>query len=257
MPEITAYDEGTPCWIDLATPDVAGAMEFYARLFGWAYLGTGERGGGYQLATLRGKQVAAIGPKPPDQPGPSAWTTYLWSHNADAAAQRVTKAGGTLFAGPFDVPGAGRTAIAADPTGAVFGIWQGVGHRGAQLANEPGAFIWNENLNDEPAAARAFYEAVFGYTYERYGDWVAEYDVFKVNGEIRGGIGGKPPQIPAGTPNFWNTYFGVADTDAAVALVHGGGGRVLLEPADTPMGRMAVITDRGGAQLSIIAPRPV
>jgi predicted enzyme related to lactoylglutathione lyase len=252
MAEMTSYDEGAPCWVDLGAPDVDQAKEFYTKLFGWAYIDTGEAGGGYQLATLRGKQVAGLGPKP-QNPGPSAWTVYLWVNDAAAAAARVNEAGGTVFMQPMDVPNAGRVAVVADSTGAVFGLWQGREHRGAQLANEPGSFTWNENLNEDPAKARAFYEQAFGYSYEELGDWAGEYHVFKINGEVRGGIGAKPPQVPAGTANYWNTYFSVTDTDASVAVVQRNGGVALLPPFDTPVGRMAVVTDPGGAQFSLIA----
>jgi uncharacterized protein len=257
MTEFTGYDEGTPCWVDLMTPDLEGAKEFYTALFGWAYLDTGEASGHYQLATLRGRQVAGLGQQPPGQESPITWNTYLWSEDADAAAKRIAAAGGSILMPPDDVPNSGRLAIAADSTGAVFGIWQGREHRGAQLANEPGSFTWNENLNDDPAAAREFYRAAFDFTYEKAEDGEVEYDTFKVAGEVRGGIGAKPPAISAGAPNFWNTYFAVADTDAAVAAVVRGGGSVLRAPFDTPFGRMAAVTDPAGAPFCLSAvPEP-
>lgn len=254
MAEFTGYDEGTPCWVDLMTPDLERAKRFYAGLFGWEYLDTGEAGGGYQLATVNGKQVAGMGQQQPEQAGqPSVWVTYLWADDADQVGDRVDKAGGTVFMGPMDVPGAGRMSLALDATGAAFGIWQGREHRGAQLANEPGSFTWNENLSDDPARAREFYRLAFGYDYENFPDWPVEYDMFKVRGETRGGIGAKPASVPPGAPSFWNTYFSVADTDAAVAAAVSGGGSVMLPATDTPVGRMAVLTDVGGASFSIIS----
>jgi predicted enzyme related to lactoylglutathione lyase len=253
MAEFTEYDEGTPCWVDLMTPDLERAKRFYGELFGWEFTDTGEEGGHYHLATKNGKQVAGIGPKQPDQPGPAVWVTYLWADDADAVSQRVNKAGGNVFMGPMDVPGAGRMALAADSTGAVFGVWQGREHRGSQLANEPGSFTWNENLNDNPTAARSFYEQVFDYEYDKFPDFPGEYHTFKVKGRQRGGIGAKPAQIPAGTPNFWNTYFSVADSDAAVAAVTRLGGKVMVPPTDTSVGRMAVVEDVAGTGFSIIS----
>ena len=35
MPERTSYEPGTPSWVDLTTPDPAGAKIFYGELFGW------------------------------------------------------------------------------------------------------------------------------------------------------------------------------------------------------------------------------
>ena len=256
MPETNGYKEGVPCWVDVMIPDVGAAKRFYTELFGWTYLDTGPAGGGYQLATLNGKQVAGIGQKQPDQPGPSVWVTYLWADDADAAGARIAAAGGNVFMGPMDVPGAGRLALALDSAGAVFGIWQGREHRGAQLANEPGTFSWNENLSDSPDKAREFYRQAFGYTYEKFPDWPVEYDMFKVGGEVRGGVGAKPDSIPPGAPNFWNTYFSVADADAAVAAVTRNGGTVMFPPMDTPVGRMAAVTDPGGAGFCVISMPP-
>ena len=253
MAEFTGYDEGSPCWVDLMTPDLERAKHFYGELFGWRFEDSGEEFGHYNLALKDGKVVAGIGPQQPGQPGPAAWVTYLWADDADTVAARVVKAGGKVFMGPMDVPNAGRMALALDTTGAAFGIWQGREHRGAQLANEPGSFTWNENLNDEPAKARSFYEQVFGYTYESMPDWPGEYHMFKVKDEVRGGVGAKPGEVPAGVPNFWNTYFSVADADAAVATVTRNGGSVAQGPFDTPVGRMAVVLDPGGTQFSLIA----
>lgn len=253
MVEFTGYDEGTPCWVDLMTPDLERGKKFYTELFGWQYIDTGEAGGGYQLATVNGKTVAGIGQKSPDQPGPALWVTYLWADDADAVGQRITKAGGNVFMGPMDVPTAGRMALAMDASNAVFGLWQGREHRGSELGNEPGSFTWNEQLSDDPAKARAFYEQVFGYTYEKFPDWPGEYHSFKVKGQVRGGLGAKPPQIAAGGPNFWNTYFSVADTDAAVAKSTANGGSVMLPAMDTSVGRMAVVVDPMGTEFSIIA----
>ena len=256
MTDFTGYDEGTPCWIDLMAPDLERAKHFYAELFGWDYFDTGEAGGGYLLASVNGKQVAGLGQKQPDQPGPSVWVTYLWADDADAAGDRIAKAGGNVFMGPMDVPGAGRLALAMDSTNALFGVWQGREHKGAQLANAPGSFTWNENLNDEPGKAREFYQHVFGYEYEKFPDWPGEYDMFKVHGTVRGGIGAKPQGMPPGAPNFWNTYFSVADADAAVDTITRGGGSVMFPPMDTPVGRMAGVSDPGGAGFCVISAPP-
>ena len=45
---------------------------------------------------------------------------------------------------------AGRMTVAQDPTGAIFGVWQAGTHHGAELANEPGSFQWNELETRDP-----------------------------------------------------------------------------------------------------------
>ncbi|HEV2344088.1 MAG TPA: VOC family protein, partial [Actinocrinis sp.] len=88
---------------------------------------------------------------------------------------------------------------------------------------------------------------------DKFPDFPGEYHTFKIKGQQRGGIGAKPAQIPAGTPNFWNTYFSVADVDAAVTTVTRIGGKVMLPPTDMSVGRMAVVEDMAGSGFSIIS----
>ena len=57
-------------------------------------------------------------------------------------------------------------AVFADPTGAVFGIWQPGTFLGAELVNEPGALAWNELNTRDLAGAKEFYGAVFGWAFE-------------------------------------------------------------------------------------------
>ncbi|MGH3670407.1 MAG: hypothetical protein ACRDSH_07200, partial [Pseudonocardiaceae bacterium] len=36
------WPSGTPCWVDLAVPDVEAATKFYGAILGWTYSDTGE-----------------------------------------------------------------------------------------------------------------------------------------------------------------------------------------------------------------------
>lgn len=255
MPKKTSYSNGTPCWIDVTAPDLGEARQFYSALFGWEFEDTGEQTGHYTLAKVKGEMVAAIAPAMADQPGPPAWTTYLWADNADETVRKIGAAGGNVMMGPMDVMEQGRMAIAADTTGAVFGIWQGNQHRGAGLVNEAGTFVWNEILSTDPARTRDFYQQVFGYTYEEpQGMTMPDYVVCKVGGDMVGGIGRQPDMIPKGTPSFWNTYFVVTDTDAAATKIGELGGQVMVPPQDAPFGRFAVARDKGGASFCVMTP---
>ena len=244
----TPWPNGTPCWVDLATPDVDAARSFYASVLGWTYADTGPEGGGYLLCFRNGRLAAGLGPRmdPADPPG---WTTYFAADDADAVAARVTEAGGTLFVPPMDVGDAGRMAIAGDPQGHTFGLWQGGTTTGAQIVNEPGSLVWNEAAVDDPAAAREFYTAVFDFSWEEVAG-MAGYSTFGTGGEEPlGGLGGMTPGLPRG----WSTCFSVASCDEAVASVRAGGGAVLLPAEDTEFGRFAVVADRWGASFSVMS----
>ena len=53
--------------------------------------------------------------------GPPRWDVDFWVDDVDATAARAAELGGTVVAGPFDMP-IGRRAVLADPQGATFSI---------------------------------------------------------------------------------------------------------------------------------------
>jgi hypothetical protein len=253
--EMTEYAEGLPSWVDLSSPDPAEAAAFYGALFGWDCPEGPAEAGGYRVCTLKGRNVAGIGPQM--SPGPPSWNTYVNTADADAVAGRAKSAGGQVLAEPFDVMDAGRMAFIADPTGAVIGLWQPGQHRGAGLVNEPGTWGWSELLTTDVDACAAFYTAVFGWgTVRNPPDGPLQYVEWTVDGRSVSGMMPKPAEMPAGIPPSWGVYFGVEDTDAVVARIGELGGTVVRPPADIEPGRFAVVADPGGAAFSILTPRP-
>ena len=254
MPEFSEYPPGTPSWVDLGSPDVDASARFYGELFGWeaAEAGPAEETGGYRMFSRGGKLVAGLGPV--QQEGqPPAWTTYISVSSADDIASRAGDSGGQVFAPPFDVLDAGRMAILADTTGAVLGVWQPGQHKGAQLANEPGSFAWNELRTRDIEGAKKFYNAVFGWEgkTERMGPM--EYTEWQLDGRTIGGMLEMGEDFPEQVPPHWGVYFAVDDCDATVAKVKELGGQLVSEPMDIPAGRFAGLVDPQGASFSVIA----
>ena len=163
----TTYEPGTPSWVDFASPDLDASIEFYGGLFGWDVPESenAEQTGGYRLAMKDGKPAAGMMPQM-QEGQPSAWTTYISVEDAEATAAAVKEAGGTVIAEPMDVMDLGTMAVFADPTGAVFGVWQPGTFHGAGVVNEPGAIAWNELNTRDLAGAKEFYGAVFGWDFE-------------------------------------------------------------------------------------------
>jgi predicted enzyme related to lactoylglutathione lyase len=261
LSEKSEYAPGTPSWVDVSVPDPGAAADFYSAIFGWEVHETGdpEETGGYRMATLRDKYVAGIGPIQGEGQPPS-WMTYVSTDDADATAAKVKEAGGTVFAEPFDVMDVGRMAVFADPTGAVFAVWQPKQHPGAQLVNETGTFGWNELNTRDPEAAKAFYGAVFGWRGEKFDmNGGPDYAIWHI-GDEEGGIGGMIDMrgsVPDEVPPHWLVYFSVDDTDATVAQVKERGGDVAFGPEEIPnVGRFAVLTDQQGAHFAVIKPQP-
>jgi uncharacterized protein len=250
----TPWPDGTPCWIDLGTSDIEHSSGFYASVFGWNIQQGPPEAGGYSMARLDGRNVAGIGPIMGPPGTPSTWSTYFAVTDADAAATRITGAGGQLISGPMDVMDVGRLVVAADVTGAVFGLWQARSHTGVQIANVPGTFTWSEHMSRDFEGAKAFYAAVFGYEYGDMSSNGFSYATLLINGQqVVGGIGAMSEDAGAAHPAHWTVYFGTADTDKSVDLVTGNGGRLVRPATDSPYGRMAVVSDQYGAVFSLIS----
>jgi uncharacterized protein len=247
----TPWAPGTPCWVDNMSTDAASARAFYSALFGWDVVVGGEETGGYALGTVDGKNVAGI-MGADELPHPPVWTTYLATADAAATCEAIAAAGGTVVAPAMDVMDLGVMAVAIDPTGATFGIWEAKAHTGVQLANEPGALTWNEQLSRNYEVAKAFYASVFGYTYTEMGDGDVQYAMVEVDGETVGGIGSLPADVPPMVPAHWRAYIAVDDADAAVAKAVELGGSVITEPMDMPYGRHADVADPNGATFTVI-----
>jgi predicted enzyme related to lactoylglutathione lyase len=247
-----AWPQGTPNWVDLSSPELATSNEFYRALFGWEIVDSGPEMGNYGICLVNGRAAAGIGPTQPGSDGPPAWTTYLAVDDAEKTAEAITANGGMVVMAPMSVADQGRMAIAQDPTGAYFGIWQAEKMIGMAVYNEPGAVGWNEQISRDPDRAREFYSAVFGFTYEPVegGD---PYWTFHTppDGRMAGGIGAMRQGVPDDVPAHWMTYFGVESADEAVARVESAGGTVAQAPLDTPFGRMAAIVDPQGAMFMI------
>ena len=100
---------------------------------------------------------------------------------------------------------------------------------------------------------KAFYAAVFGYTYSDMSADGFNYATLDLDGRPAGGIGEITADQPADTPANWGTYFAVADTDAAVERATELGGSVVAQAWDSPYGRMAVVRDDQGAAFALMS----
>ena len=247
---------GTPCWTDAQVDDPARAADFYGRLFGWQAQDMGEAAGGYLMCSLNDRIVAGIGPKPAGVHMPSTWTTHFASDDVERSVRRLSGAAGRCVAGPVDVFTAGRAAMATDAAGAGFGIWQARDRIGLEVYNEPGSVCWSELHTGSYRQSQKFYADVFGWRYTEIGGDELTYSTFGVEGgpEAAGGIH-LDEQKTGGTPNYWMTWFASADADATVHTAAELGSSVLMQPTDSPFGRIAAVRAPGGEVFGLIGAR--
>ncbi|WP_406339013.1 VOC family protein [Streptomyces sp. NBC_01620] len=161
---MAAFAHSAPCWVDVQLPDLEAGKRFYGELFGWTFRAGEEvdRGGPCVDALSGGKLVAALAAKQ-DGRMPTAWGVYFATDDIVATVTRIRQAGGQVITEPVRVGGAGVLAQAADPGGAVFGVWQAGDRGGFQKQNEPGSFCWTEVYTRQKDRVDAFYEKVFGF----------------------------------------------------------------------------------------------
>jgi len=235
------YIPGVPCWVDTNQPDPEAAVTFYRGVFGWELEDQmpPESGAHYFAARIDGRDAAAISSMPESAPPMATWNTYVWVDSADASAEQVRAAGGTVLTRPFDV------------------------------VNEPGAVNFNGLLTRDAQRAKEFYSAVFGWrtlemdggftawTLPGYGDFL---ETINPGTRARNAGLGAPAGFedvvatlsPLGddrpdVPPRWEVTFAVDDADSAVERATALGGTILAGPFDAPWVRMAVIADPQGA----------
>jgi len=116
--------DGTLCWADLMTTDVARARQFYADLFGWEITPGQKDESGYLHIKNGEAFIGGIPPVGPQAGVPPHWLLYFLASHCDSAAAKAKSLGANIYYGPTTMEGVGRWAVAADPQGAVFALFQ-------------------------------------------------------------------------------------------------------------------------------------
>lgn len=101
-----SWPNGTPCWIDVMVTDPAAAKAFYSGLFGWDIQDGPPQAGGHLMCMLNGRPVAAISPKPEENPFPNVWSTYLAADDLNSTVAKAKEAGDHKGVGVYNEPGA-------------------------------------------------------------------------------------------------------------------------------------------------------
>lgn len=258
---MTEFPEGAPCWADAMFKDVEGAKSFYGEVLGWTFGEAASEFGNYTQAYSDGKAVAAVvPPMPGGDDVPSAWCLYFASQDVAETAEKIKGAGGTVLLAPMQVGSFGSMAIAKEPSGAVFGVWQAGDHKGFEKMAEPGAYCWAELYTREPDKADTFLKGVFPYTVRKMepGDdpeaQGMDFKVFSLGGPDNPVLGRMKmgDEFPKQIPSYIQIYFNVPNCDDAVAKAKKLGGQLHFGPMDSPFGRVAALTDQQGAAFAVI-----
>jgi predicted enzyme related to lactoylglutathione lyase len=226
-------------WHDLRTSDVARARAFYGELFGWR-IWEGQGGGPYLHVSAGDQDIGGILAKEAGEPGPSHWLGYVDARPIEDVVARTAAAGGRVVVPVSEIPRVGKFAVVADPRGGVTSPFQSSDPVPAERQVGAGEFCWDELLTDDPAAAAAFYEKLYGWSRNDMDMGpMGTYTVFKRGEQQAGGMLKMPAE--AKHPPFWLPYVKV--------------GVEYRAPSDVPgVGRFAVLADPTGASFGILQP---
>jgi predicted enzyme related to lactoylglutathione lyase len=109
-------------WNELASPDLAGSLTFYAAHFGFNFDERMPMGpmGDYCFIHHHGRRLGAAMQQQEGQL--PLWLQYFGVPSITAAKAAVEENGGTVLSGPHQVPGDDWVIKARDPQGAEFGL---------------------------------------------------------------------------------------------------------------------------------------
>lgn len=257
--------QGGFIWYELMAADADAARHFYDAVLGWRIdaqssgaipyrmiaAGDGDQVGG--VLTLSAEMIAG-GARP-------GWYGYVCVDDVDAELAALSQAGGTTCVDQH-VEGVGRIALVVDPQGVPLYLMDPIPpaqDAGAvSTAFDPareGHVAWNELTTPDPAAAKEYYCARFGW--ELAGSMpmpgLGEYEFLALGGAM---IGALMP-LPEGKTAGWTFYWRTGDIDAAKARVEAAGGTPLHAIQQVPGGDFVLTcSDPAGATFGLVGSRP-
>ena len=246
---------GTPCWVELSTTDEAAAQHFYGGLFDWDFHvkndpSTVNRR--YTIATLGGAEAAGL--RTADNDSQVGWAIHLAVNNTESTAEWVEHLGGWATLGPIEIPDRGTVLHATDPSGVHVVFWEPV-ETWEFASGVPGTFAGADLYTHDATNSDRFFCRPFNLTSQQIGLGAIDYAEWRLDGTpvvYRYVMGS---DYRSSTPAHWLVHFTVnpaRGVDAAAGQAIMLGGTVVIEPYDTPFGRIAVLADPSGSVFAVI-----
>ena len=164
---------GTFIWYDFMTTDTKAAATFYSHVIGWDAHERVMADDRIYTVFSQGQEIVAGLMAIPEalyaEGAVPCWSGYIATDNVDADVARVWGAGGEIKKPPEDIPDVGRFAVAADPGGAVFLLFNPdtAAEPKAVPPMTPGHVGWHELYAGDLEREFAFYSRLFGWAKDR------------------------------------------------------------------------------------------
>jgi len=254
-PASQEHHAGKLIFVELVTPDLAAAKQFYAVLFGWTYRDIQAGGTKYAEAFLDGRPVAGLIHKdvPAGEHRQPAWLSFFAVGDVDSAKKIALQNGAKVLFEPHNVPDRGKEAVFADPQGAVFVVLASSSGDPPDVLASPGEWIWSSLITSDPDTDAAFYQKLFNYeVFELPASPGAQHLLLASDNYARASANTLPAIGPKTHPH-WLNYVRVEDAVKMTAKVVALGGSVLVEPrVDRHGGKIAVVADPLGAPFGLL-----
>ena len=112
-----------------------------------------------------------------------------------------------------------------------------------------GKFVWHDLLTDDVSEAKAFYSALFGWSFKDEGSYTTIYN----HGKLMGGMMEVSPKEGSTAEALWLPSVSVSNVDRAIDYVTRKKGKVLKGPLDMKSrGKGVLVSDPHGAHLVLL-----
>ena len=214
--------------INILANDVPRAKRFYENVFGWTFRSWGPPD--FFLIENAGIGAALHGGRDTAHDIVAVEATMAVD-DLEATRAAIESAGGKIVGGPYPIPTVGTLIHFEDTEGNFAGAMR---YEAAEPAAQPAqgasnVMRWFAINADDVSRAKAFYERVFGWTYEPWGP-PGFYVVRNAGATFNGGLQGRR-ELKSGTrTRGFEISIGVADAKALVKSIEALGGRTIMPP---------------------------
>ncbi|HVN96847.1 MAG TPA: VOC family protein [Syntrophales bacterium] len=254
-PASQEHHAGKVIFVELVTPDLAAAKQFYTGLFGWTFRDIQAGRIEYAEALLDGRPVAGLVHKkvPAGEHRQPRWLSFFAVGDVDGAKKIALQNGAKVLFEPHSIPDRGREAVFADPQGAVFAVLSSSSGDPSDVLVAPGEWIWSSLITSDPDTDAAFYQKLFDYeVFELPPSEGAQHLLLSSDNYARASVNTLPANRPNAHPH-WLNYVRVEDAVKMAEKVVALGGRVVVAPRiDRHGGKVAVVADPLGACFGLL-----
>jgi predicted enzyme related to lactoylglutathione lyase len=245
-------------WYELMTPDAEAAGAFYQKVVGWDSKDSGMTDRTYRILSMGETMVGGIFGLTPAMLAQGAhpgWIGYVGVDDVDAAVASAAASRGSTMMKPADIPGVGRFAMVADPWGAPYVVFKGMGDAAPTppKPGELGRIGWHELHAGDGPAAWEYYSTLYGWTQTDAMDMgpLGVYVIFGAGGSAIGGMMTRTKDMPV---SMWMYYITVDTVSAGIARAIGAGAKLQMGPHEVP-GPMyiAQLLDPQGAMFALLS----